>query len=255
MITRTLSATAFGFAIALAGAAPAHSADVKNVVIVHGAFADGSGWRKVTKLLTDKGYNVSVVQQPITSLADDVTATRRVLGLQNGPVVLVGHSYGGMVISEAGNEEHVKALVYVAAFQPDNGESLVQLNGSKPVEGADPAAIKATPDDFLYLDPKAFPAAFAADLPEAEANFLARSQVFAAKEAFTAQAVAPAWKNKPSWAVIAKQDRSINPDLEREMARRAGSKVREVDASHAVYISQPEAVAASIVDAAQAASR
>ncbi|MEP9375097.1 alpha/beta hydrolase [Aquabacter sp. CN5-332] len=256
MLRRSLSAAVIGFAISLAGAAsPAFSAGIKNIVIVHGAFADGSGWRKVSDLLTTKGYNVSVVQQPLTSLQEDVAATRRVLALQDGPTVLVGHSYGGMVVTEAGNDGKVAALVYVAAFQPEKGESLVKLAESKPVPNADPGAIKATQDGYLYLDPKAFPAAFAADLPKADAEFLSRSQVFAAKAAFTAEAGEPAWKVKPSWALIATQDRSINPDLERDMARRAASRVHEVAASHAVYASQPDAVAATIIEAAEAAVR
>ncbi len=249
-----LSTLALAFAISVIAFA-AQAAEVKNIVIVHGALADGSGWRQASEILERRGFNVTIVQEPITSLADDVAASNRVLELQDGPTLLVGHSYGGVVITEAGNSPNVAGLVYVAAFQPDKGESLAGLVGSKPVPGADPEAIKATPDGYLYLDPKAFPAAFAADLPKAEADFLARSQVFAAKAAFTAEAGAPAWKVKPSWAVIATQDRSINPELERDMARRAGSTVRDVEASHAVYASQPAAVAAVIVEAAEAASR
>ncbi|WP_293863261.1 alpha/beta hydrolase [uncultured Alsobacter sp.] len=223
---------------------------VRNVVIVHGAFADGSGWRKVSDLLTAKGLHVSIVQQPLTSLDDDVAATRRILALQDGPTILVGHSYGGMVVTAAGDDPKVTGLVYVAAFQPDRGESLANLANSKPVTGAKPDAIEATNDGFLSLALAEFPAAFAADLPKAEAAFMARSQVFAAKVAFTQEAGEPAWKSKPSWALVATQDRSINPDLEREMAKRAGSTVREVKASHAVYLSRPAAVAALIIEAA-----
>lgn len=235
--------------------ASASAAEIKNVVIVHGAFADGSGWRNVSAILEKKGLNVTVVQQPLTSLADDVAAAKRILALQDGPAILVGHSYGGMVVSDAGNDDKVAGLVYVAAFQPQKGESLVELGGSKPVTDADPNAIKATDDDYLYLDPEIFPEAFAADLPKEEAEFLARSQVFAAKAAFTAEAGEPAWKAKPSWSIVATEDRSINPDLERDMAKRAGSKVTEVKASHAVYVSQPDAVASVIVDAVEAASK
>lgn len=231
------------------------AAAIRNIVIVHGAFADGSGWRKVSERLTAKGYNVTVVQQPLTSLQDDVAAARRVLALQDGPAVLVGHSYGGMVVSDAGSDPKVAGLVYIAAFQPEKGESLARLAGSKPVPNAPPDAIKATQDGFLYLDPKRFAAAFAADLPQAEAAFLARSQVFAAQGAFTAEAGEPAWKSKPSWALVASEDRSINPALGRDMARRAGSTLREIAASHAVYASRPAQVADLIVEAARAVSR
>lgn len=255
MLIRTISA-AIGLGLMLAVAPfPASAEGIKNIVIVHGAFADGSGWRKVSDILSAKGYRVSIVQEPETSLADDVAATRRVLALQDGPAVLVGHSYGGMVITEAGRDDKVAALVYVAAFQPDRGETLAALGASKPVPGADPQAIKATADGYLYLDPKLFPAAFAADLPKAEADFLARSQVFTAKGAFTTAVGEPAWKAKPSWAIVATQDRSINPDLEREMAKRAGSRVREVESSHAVYLSRPEAVAEVIAEAATAPAK
>ena len=256
MLRCKFQAALLGLALSLAAPwSPAASAPVKSVVIVHGAFADGSGWRRVSDILTAKGFAVSIVQQPLTSLGDDVAATRRVLSLQTGPAVLVGHSYGGMVISEAGNDSHVAALVYVAAFQPDKGESLAKLAESKPVSGAEPGAVKATADGYLFLDPPAFAGAFAADLPAADATFLAHSQVFAAKDAFTAPAGEPAWKSKPSWALVATADRSINPELELEMAHRAGSHVRSVEASHAVYAAKPEAVAALIVEAAEAVSQ
>ncbi|MFK8251126.1 alpha/beta fold hydrolase [Ancylobacter terrae] len=248
--------TAIGLGLMLASpSSSAFAEGIKNIVIVHGAFADGSGWRKVSDILSAEGYSVSIVQEPETSLADDVAATRRVLALQNGPAVLVGHSYGGMVITEAGRDDKVAALVYVAAFQPDRGETLAALGARKPVPGADPQAIRATPDGYLYLDPKVFPGAFAADLPKAEADFLARSQVFVAKGAFTNAVREPAWKAKPSWAIVATQDRSINPDLEREMAKRARSRVREVESSHAVYLSRPEAVAEVIAEAATATTK
>ncbi|GGF67955.1 alpha/beta hydrolase [Azorhizobium oxalatiphilum] len=255
MSRHPLSTGFFALALSLASSAsvPAQAADIRNVVIVHGAFADGSGWRRVSDILTAKGYKVSVVQQPLTALKDDVAATRRVLALQDGPAVLVGHSYGGMVISDAGHDGKVAALVYVAAFQPEAGESLAMLAGRKPVPDAPVDAIKPTEDGYLYLDPKAFPAAFAADLPQAESNFLAHAQVFASKGAFTAEAGAPAWKVKPSWALVATADRSINPDLERDMARRAGSHVVEVAASHAVYAAQPDVVAQTIIAAAESA--
>ena len=251
-----ISAVIGGLMLPIAATCSAvEAAEIRNIVIVHGAFADGSGWRKVSDRLTAKGYKVTIVQEPLSSLQDDVAATRRVLALQEGPAILVGHSYGGMVISEAGHDDKVAGLVYVAAFQPEKGESLGKLAGSKPVPNAPSDAIKATADGYLYLDPKAFPAAFAADLPKAEAAFLARSQVFAAKAAFSTEAGDPAWKSKPSWALVASQDRSINPDLEREMERRAGSKVREIAASHAVYVSKPAEVAKLIVEAARSTSK
>lgn len=225
----------------------AQAAEVKNIVIVHGALADGSAWRKATDILESRGFNVTIVQEPITSLADDVAATNRVLDLQQGPSLLVGHSYSEMVISEAGNRPDVAGLVYVAAFQPEKGESLLDLAGSKTPAGK---GIKQTKDNaFLYLDPAAFAQDFAADLPRAA--FMAKSQVFAAKVAFAAKADEPAWKTKKSWSIVATQDRSINPDLERDMAKRAGSAVTEIAASHAVFASQPEKVANVIEQAAR----
>lgn len=242
------------FALALATsviAFAAQAAEVKNIVIVHGALADGSSWRKATEILEKRGFNVTIVQQPITSLADDIAATNRVLDLQDGPTLLVGHSYGGMVITEAGHSPHVAGLVYVAAFQPDKGESLLSLASSKPAGGMN---IRETKDGkYLYIDPAAFPGDFAADLPRDEAQFLARSQVFAAKEAFSAKVGDPAWQGKKSWSIVATEDRSINPELEREMARRAGSDITEIKASHAVFASQPEKVADVIERAANQA--
>jgi pimeloyl-ACP methyl ester carboxylesterase len=231
----------------------ARAAIVRNVVIVHGALADGSGWRRVAGLLGARGLNVTVVQQPMTSLAEDVAATRRVLDLQQGPTILVGHSYGGMVVTEAGHHPSVVGLVYVAAFQPEKGESVVSLVSGTPPAGQ---GIRETKDgQYLYLDPAAFYTDFAADLPRAETEFLARSQVFAAKAAFTAAAGEPAWRGKRSRAVVAIGDRSINPELERRMARRAGSTVTEIDGSHAVFASQPEKVAAVIEAAARESER
>lgn len=228
----------------------AQAAEVKNIVIVHGALSDGSGWRKASDILVQRGFNVTIVQQPITSLADDIAATNRVLDLQNGPTLLVGHSYGGMVITEAGNSPVVAGLIYVAAFQPDKGESLLSLASSKPAGGMN---IRETKDGkYLYLDPAGFANDFAADLPKDDAAFLARSQVFASKEAFSAKIVDPAWKTKKSWSIVATEDRSINPELERDMAKRAGSTVTEIESGHAVFASQPEKVADAIESAAKA---
>jgi len=234
-----------------AGAFPAQAAPagaVKNVVLVHGAFADGSGWRAVSDILTKDGYKVSIVQPPETSLEDDIAATNRVLDAQDGPTVLVGHSYGGAIITGAGNNAHVKSLVYVAAFQPDTGESIASLGGSKPPAGA---PLKPSADGFLYIDPSSFHADFAADLPAAEASFMARSQVGLSIKAATTGATSPAWKTKPSFAVVATQDRAINPDLERSMYQRSHAAVIELASSHAVYISHPAEVAALIEKAAQ----
>lgn len=249
---RTLSTLALALAASVIAFA-AQAADVKNIVIVHGALADGSGWRRVTDILVDRGFNVTIVQQPITSLADDIAATGRVLALQDGPTLLVGHSYGGIVITEAGHDEKVAGLVYVAAFQPDKGESLLSLASSKPASAMN---IRETRDGkFLYIDPATFPNDFAADLPKDEAAFLARSQVFAAKEAFAAKVGDPAWRTRKSWAIVATADRSIHPDLERDMARRAGSDITEIGASHAVFAAQPEKVADVLERAAKALSR
>jgi pimeloyl-ACP methyl ester carboxylesterase len=240
MTLTQLSISLAGSAILALGAfAPAYAEPVKNVVIVHGALADGSGWRKVHNLLTAKGYNVTIVQPPMTTLADDVQAAKRILDLQEGPSILVGHSYGGMVITEAGNADNVAGLVYIAAFQPDEGESLLQL-----AERTPPATtgIKATEDGFLYLDPAVYAEDFAADVPKAEAKFMAASQVFPSKVAFEAKIEKAAWKTKKSWALIATDDRAIHPDLMRTMAKRAGSTSVEVKGSHAVFMSQPDAV-------------
>ncbi|AEX54761.1 alpha/beta hydrolase [Rahnella aquatilis] len=228
------------------------AAPVKNIVLVHGAFVDGSGWDPVARILNKAGYNVSIVQEPQTSLADDVAATRRVLALQSGKSLLVGHSYAGMIISDAGNDPSVAGLVYIAAFQPEQGESLLSLAKKYP-----PAAqsITETPDHFLYIKPENFHADFAADLPVKETNLLAQSQLMPAVAAFTAPAGVPAWKTKPSWAVVATQDRAINPELERFMAKRAHSTVTELKGNHAIYASQPEKIATLIEKAALSLSQ
>ena len=252
MNRRIISTFALAFATSVIAFA-AQAAEIKNIVIVHGAFADGSSWRKATEILERRGFHVTVVQEPLSSLADDVAATKRVLDLQDGPSLLVGHSYGGMVITEAGNDPHVEGLVYVAAFQPDKGENVATLAGSKP-----PASnsIRETKDaKYLYLDPSAFHADFAADVPKADAAFLAQSQVFAAKEVFGAKVDDPAWRSKKSWSVVATEDRAINPELERTMAKRAGSAVTEIKASHAVFASQPKKVADVIEKAAEEAGK
>ncbi len=235
-----LSATAFGSQAAMAE-------PVRNIVLVHGFFADGSGWRAVSNILTRHGYKVSVVQEPETSFEDDVKATNRVIDAQDGPSILVGHSYGGAVVTEAGNNDKVAGLVYVAAFQPDTGESPLDLTKKMP-----PAtkAIKSTSDGHLYLDQAMFHADFAADVPAAQASFMAISQVTPAAQAFGVPIKQAAWRTKPSWAVVATADRAINPDLERFMTSRAGSKTIEIKSSHVAYISHPAEVAKLIEQAA-----
>jgi pimeloyl-ACP methyl ester carboxylesterase len=228
-------------------AAPAAPAGARNIVIVHGAFVDGSGWRVVHDILFHKGYKVSVVQQPHSTLDADVAATREILDQQVGPVVLVGHSYGGSVITVAGVRAKVKALVYVAAFQPDVGESASQLMASMPSPSNN---IKTTRDGHLFFDPATFAADFAGDLLPNRTDFMAISQVPATTAAFGAQNWAAAWRDKPSYAIVATDDRALSPDLQRWMYKRAHSKVTEIKASHAVYISQPELVAQVIEEAA-----
>ena len=231
-------------------ASPAFAAPVKNIVLVHGAFADGSGWKPVYDILTRDGYNVNMVQQPMTSLEDDVAATVRVLSRQQGPSILVGHSYGGAVITQAGTDPHVAGLVYIAAHAPDTGESPSSNRAKMP--GAT-KAIGATQDGYLFLDPAHFHEDFAGDLPADQAEFMARSQMPASVRAMTTPIVNPAWRVKPSWYMVATDDRTINPDLERMYAARAHSHTVEVKGAHTIFISQAKAVAAMIEDAARSA--
>jgi pimeloyl-ACP methyl ester carboxylesterase len=222
---------------------------VKNVVLVHGEFVDGSGWREVYRLLTDDGFRVSVVQHPALSLAGDVAVTERVLDALDGPTILVGHSYGGAVITEAGNHERVAGLVYIAAFAPDKGESVNTLIAD-PAPGAPVPPILPPVDGFLFLDRDKFHASFAADLPVAEAEFMADSQVPWALDALSGAIGEPAWRHKPSWYLVATDDRMIPPPAQRAMARRAGSTVTGIDAGHSVYVSRPDAVADLVRQAA-----
>ena len=221
----------------------------RNVVLVHGGFVDGSGWEAVYTKLRGDGFNVSVVQNPTTSLADDVTATRRVIAAQDGPVVLVGHSYGGAVITEAGNDPKVSALVYIAAFAPDTGESVASLIAN-PVPGAPVPPILPPEDGLLLLDRSKFAASFAGDVDEELATFMADSQVPWGVDALQGAISHPAWKTKPSWYLVAQDDRMIPPAAQREMSKRAGATVVEAPGSHAIYVSQPEAVAQLIANAA-----
>jgi pimeloyl-ACP methyl ester carboxylesterase len=223
---------------------------IKNVVLVHGGFVDGSGWEAVYKLLKAKGYNVSVVQNPTTSLAADVAATKAVLDAQDGPVILVGHSYGGVVITEAGNDPKVARLVYIAAFAPDKGESVQSLIGN-PAPGSGPPILPPV-NGFLMLDKNKFAASFAADVPPERAAFLANAQVPWGVDALAGAVTQPAWKSKPSWYLVSTEDKMIPPDAQRGMSKRAGSTVVEVAGSHAIYESKPAAVASLIETASTA---
>jgi pimeloyl-ACP methyl ester carboxylesterase len=222
---------------------------MKNIVLVHGGFVDGSGWEGVYQILKKDGYNVSIVQNPTVSLADDVAVTRRLLATQDGPVTLVGHSYGGAVITEAGNDPKVAALVYITAFAPDKGESVGSLIKNPP-PGAPVPPILPPQSGFLFLDKKAFPASFAADVDPDKAAFMAESQVPWGLEALGGAISEPAWKTKPSWYLVVTEDKMIPPDAQRAMSKRAGSTVIETQGSHAVYVSRPEVVAALIEQAA-----
>ena len=225
------------------------SEGVKNVVLVHGGFVDGSGWRGVYDLLKKDGYNVSIVQNPTTSLADDVAATKRTLAVQSGPAILVGHSYGGVVITEAGNDPNVAGLVYIAAFAPDKGESVSALIENPP-PGAPVPPIMPPQDGYLFLDRAKFHSSFAADVAPDAAAFMADSQVPWGLEALNGAVTEPAWRTKPSWYLVSTEDKMIPPDAQRAMSKRAGSAVVEAQGSHAVYVSQPQAVAAIITTAA-----
>ncbi|MET7398775.1 alpha/beta hydrolase [Dactylosporangium sp. NPDC005572] len=222
---------------------------IRNVVLVHGGFVDGSGWQAVYDRLRADGFNVSVVQHPTLSLAGDATVTRRVLDRQDGPTVLVGHSYGGAVISEAGTHEKVAALVYIAAFAPDKGESVNTLIADPP-PGAPVPPILPPVDGFLFLDRDRFHQSFAGDLPAERAAFLADSQLPWGVDALAGAVAEPAWRTKPSWYLVAADDRMIPPPAQRAMSERAGSTVVEVPGSHAVYESRPDAVADLIRQAA-----
>ena len=224
---------------------------IKNVVLVHGAFADGSGWEPVAQILMNDGYKVSVVQHPETSYADDQKYTKAAIDAMGGPVVLVGHSYGGSVITEAGNHPNVKALVYIAAFALDAGESCATI------EAAVPQASKAFQPDSngnWWIEQEHFAADFAADLPKDQAQFMAISQVPISTDAFTHKVTNPAWKTKPTWYMVATEDRSINPEQERMMAKRAHATTVELKASHVAYMSHPKESAKLIEEAATSVS-
>jgi pimeloyl-ACP methyl ester carboxylesterase len=224
----------------------------KNIVLVHGGFVDGAGWEGVYKILKRDGYNVSIVQNPTISLDDDVAVTKRILAAQDGPAILVGHSYGGAVITEAGNDSKVAGLVYITAFAPDKGESVATLIKDPPPGAAVPPILPPQ-DGYLFLDKAKFPASFAADADAEKAAFMADSQVPWGVAALSGKISEPAWRAKPSWYLIATDDKMIPPDAQRAMSKRAGSTVVEVKGSHAIYVSQPGAVAKLIEEAARGA--
>ncbi len=232
----------------------AQSSPVKNVVLVHGAWADGSGWKGVYDILVKDGYHVSIVQEPETSFKEDVAAAKRVLAQQDGMCILAAHSYGGAVITEAGNDAAVAGLVYIAAHMPDAGESEADDGKRFPSDLSKSTAIKKTADGFTYLDPAQFHEYFAADLPAEQAAFMAWSQVPNLAENLKAVITTAAWRSKPSWMLVAGADRAINPEIERWYAKRANSHTVEVaGASHSVYVSRPKEVAALIEEAASQA--
>lgn len=240
--------------LALSGttlAGPRPDGATRNIVIVHGAFVDGSGWRAVHDILEKDGYHVTIVQEPLTGLADDVAATKRVLDLQDGPSVLVGHSYGGSVITIAGADPKVSRLVYVAALQPDVGETAGELLSKFPDRNNAP---QPAGEGYLRLDPAKFAAVFAADVAPATARFMANSQLTLAQSVFSAPTTAAAWHTKPSYAILTTRDLAANPDLQRWMYDRSGAKVTTVAASHSVYISHPKIVARVIEEAARSSA-
>jgi pimeloyl-ACP methyl ester carboxylesterase len=231
----------------------AQLASSPSIVLVHGGFVDGAGWEGVYNLLKKDGYNVSIVQNPTITLADDVAATRLVIAQTPGPVVLVGHSYGGAVITEAGTDPKVEGLVYITAFALDKGESVETLIKNAP-PGAPVPPILPPQNGYLFLDKAKFRASFAADVSEAKAAFMADSQVPWGVVALSGSITEPAWKTKPSWYLVATEDKMIPPPAQRQMATRAGATVAEATGSHAIYISKPEAVAALIAKAAKSVS-
>ncbi|KGO91529.1 alpha/beta hydrolase [Flavobacterium subsaxonicum] len=236
-----------------AKAATGKTTPVKNIVIVHGAFADGSGWRGVHDILVAKGYNVTIVQNPLTSLEDDVAAVNRVLLNQNGPVILVGHSWGGAVITQAGTDAKVAGLVYVAAYQPQAGESTLDLAKTE-IPAEEKGILPPDANGFLFYSKEKFHAGFAGGVSKAESDFLYDSQAPISIKAFITPLTQTAWKNKPSWAIIATQDKSITPAIQYTMAKRAGSVVTEVKSSHIVYITHPQEVANAIIAASVGAT-
>jgi pimeloyl-ACP methyl ester carboxylesterase len=257
MTKNILAAAAASLAVAAAPSVSAKQAEpvkspVTSVVLVHGGFVDGSGWADVYKLLSKDGYKVTIVQNPTNSLEDDVAVTKRAIAAAEGKVILVGHSYGGVVVSEAGTDPKVAGVVYIAAFAPDKGESVGSLIAN-PAPGAPVPPILPPVDGYLFLDKAKFAAAFAADVKPEVADFMAASQVPWGVNALAGAVTAPAWRTKKSWYLVASDDKMIPPPAQRMMAARAGSTVKEVAASHSLYVSRPQAVADIIEDAAKGA--
>jgi len=250
-VVAMLTAALAGGALESASAQSASKTGIKNVVLVHGAFADGSGWEAVAKILEKDGYTVSVAQPPETSYADDVKYAKAAVDAMDGPVVLVGHSYGGSIITEAGNDPKVSALVYIAAFALDAGESCASIEQALPQASK---AFKPDGNGNWWIEQEHFAADFAADVPPSVSHFMAVSQVPISTDAFTHQVTSPAWKTKPTWYMVATADRSINPDQERMMAKRAHAKTVEVNSSHVAYLSHPRETAKLIEEAAAHAS-
>jgi pimeloyl-ACP methyl ester carboxylesterase len=246
-VVAMLAATLAGGTLESASAESASKAAIKNIVLVHGAFADGSGWEAVAKILEQDGYKVSVAQPPETSYAEDVKYARAAVDAMDGPVVIVGHSYGGAIITEAGNDPKVSALVYIAAFALDDGESCASIEQAVPQASK---AFKADNEGNWWIDQAHFAADFAADVPPAVSHFMAVSQVPISTDSFTHKVTSPAWKTKPTWYMVATADRSINPEQERMMAKRAHAKTVEVNASHVAYMSHPKETAKLIEEAA-----
>jgi pimeloyl-ACP methyl ester carboxylesterase len=247
----TLVATLIGAILLLDGtvrvASAAPPTGIKNVVLVHGAFADGSGWEAVARILEKDGYTVSIAQPPETSYAEDVKYTKAAVDAMDGPVVIVGHSYGGSIITEAGNDPKVSALVYIAAFALDEGESCASIEQALPQASK---AFKPDSNGNWWIEKDQFAADFAADVPPSVSHFMAQSQVPISTDSFTHKVTSPAWKTKPTWYMVATADRSINPDQERMMAKRANAKTIEVNASHVAYMSHPKDTAKLIEEAA-----
>jgi pimeloyl-ACP methyl ester carboxylesterase len=250
LLVTMLTAALAGGTLQSASAQSASKAAIKNVVLVHGAFADGSGWEAVAKILEKDGYKVSVAQPPETSYADDQKYTKAAIDAMGGPVVLVGHSYGGSIITEAGNDPNVAALVYIAAFALDEGESCASIEQALPQASK---AFKPDSNGNWWIEQAHFVADFAADIPRDEAEFMAISQVPISTDAFTHKVTSPAWKTKPTSYMVAAADRSINPEQERMMAKRAHAKTVEVDSSHVAYMSHPKEAAKLIEEAASSA--
>ncbi len=249
-IVNSLKMAILALFVSLFSLAAASAQQVKNIVLVHGAFADGSGYKGLYEILTKQGYHVTVVQNPLTSLEDDVTATKLALDAQDGPAILVGHSWGGAVITQAGNHPKVAGLVYIAAFQPDNGETALQWFQTAP-PAPENGVLPPDSKGIVYYDKDKYHAGFCADLSKAESDFMYASQGAFYGKCFVTPITDAAWRVKPAYGIVATEDKSISPVIERNMYKRSNTKITEIKGSHAVYISQPQQVAAVIMKAAK----